>query len=393
MVLGIALNCGNSKRADDGARSRSGGTSGDATGGTAQGGDGGMSGSTPGGSAGDVTGGVGDSGGSAGEGAVGGDSGDAGEAGSSGAAAGDTSLGGAGGAAGSGGLGGAGAGAAGGGSGGVAGADCPIPSVLFPPVVPTDQTIGLEGGQPNPPDAPAKSFDSYNLQSPCNDTTCDDCSAAGWRYEGRVRACSNGLRAVQNFTVGGVPGMSYRVTLHFYGVVEPRNYGPNITRESGTVRPENLDAGASPPPWAYATGNPTIPESDYGTWELHVVDHEGNDVCSYYLNSDTEEGHWTYMLSFERTINVIGGGRIRIRRVDADCRIIKNCFAGGSQGACSPSGCNNKARTIDVSAAMPPPTALSQPGLVNDTAQSGQWVLIDVVNVACGLPALGCDGR
>jgi hypothetical protein len=261
-------------------------------------------------------------------------------------------------------------------------------------VVPTGQAIGLTGA-PSPIGAPARSFDGYLLQAPCLDTNCDVCWSAGWVYEGIATPCNDtfGIDAIQNFTVGGVPGAHYRVTLHFYGVVEPKAYGDAVTRVSGTTRPVNLDSGANPPPLAYAIGEPTPQQTFYGTYEVHVIDNTGAVACSYFLNSDTGEGHYTYVLNFQRTIDVIGGGRLRVRsRSTVPCQIIKNCFGGGTTGECTPTGCFGKTRQVDLSSANPPPTGLVQPGLGNDDSNSGQWIFIDVTNVTCGQSPLACGG-
>jgi hypothetical protein len=362
MTLALAVNCGHSKRTSSGdTPSSSGGVA-------AAGGSGGTA----------RAGGAGtDVGGSSQGGAAGGGN----EAGDAGEGEGGVSTGGAS-------TGGTPMGGMGGGNAGASG--CLSPATLFPAVVPTGQTSGLDGNA-NPPGAPARSFDGYVIQTPCVPTACENCVGSGWRYEGLDTGCGTSFEAVQNFTVGGTPGQSYRVTLHFYGIVEPKRYGPTVTRESAT-RPANLDTGATPPPWAYADGSPSLMASDFGTYEIHVVDNDGVDVCSYFLNSDTSEGNWTYVLNYERTINVIGGGRVRVRRFDRDCEIIKNCSLGGTTAPCTPVGCNNRARVVDISAAMPQPTGLLQPGLMNDDAHSGQWLLIDVTSVQCGLPALDCNG-
>jgi hypothetical protein len=103
------------------------------------------------------------------------------------------------------------------------------------------------------------------------------------------------------------------------------------------------------------------------------MDQQGSEVGAYYLNSDTQQGHYTYAISYERTIPVVGGGKIRFRSVDRNCRLIKNCPGGAP--------CASKARSVDISTASPPPTTLSQPGLGKTIGNSGQWLLIDVVNV------------
>jgi hypothetical protein len=109
-----------------------------------------------------------------------------------------------------------------------------------------------------------------------------------------------------------------------------------------------------------------------------------NRVGMYFLNSDTTspEQHITQAISFEKTIPVIGGGVIRMRTYDSNCRQIKNCTSPGYP-------CAAKARTIDISAAMPqptigaPPNGLQQPGLGESNDHAGQWFLTDVVSVTC----------
>ena len=125
---------------------------------------------------------------------------------------------------------------------------------------------------------------------------------------------------MHTYPVGGAPGTTYRITLHFYGIVEPRNYGPDVTREAGPGRPGNQDTGASPTPWAVAPAGHVYPMSDYDTWELRVDNEADQEVAVYYLNADTSEGHWTYVLNFAKQIAVIGGGRIRLHHHDRNCR-------------------------------------------------------------------------
>jgi hypothetical protein len=108
----------------------------------------------------------------------------------------------------------------------------------------------------------------------------------------------------------------------------------------------------------------------------------GQEVCSYFLNSDTQQGHWTFSIDYSRTINVIGGGSIRIRSYDSNCRMIKNCANNSTTIDCS-----SDARSINISAAMPQPTNLQQPGLGLTGKDAGQWFLIDVTNVACATAA------
>jgi len=341
-----------------------GGTTG-GTGGTT-GGTGGTTGGTGGttGGTGGATGGTGGTGGATG-GTGGATGGSGGSTGGTGGTTGGTggATGGTGGA--TGGTGGA-TGGTGGATGGSGGA-CPTVAQLFP----ASGNLG--------------SLDGRLETTPCVATSSDDCTTGGFVYNGTTTPCSgNSLTVQQDFPVGGSPGQSYSVTIHFYGIVEPKNYGSQVTRESGSTRPMNDNTGATPVPWAYTTseGAKAITSSDYNTYEIHVIDQNGNVSRQYFLNSDTSEGHWTYVLDFERTIPVIGGGKVRIRQFDPNCRIIKNCYNGG-QG--SYSQCAARARSVTtVNNASPPPTGLVQPGLGLDPAHSGQWTYIDVVSVACG---------
>jgi len=227
------------------------------------------------------------------------------------------------------------------------------------------------------------SLDGRLVTTPCQPTNSDDCGAGGWVYKGMNTACSGGsLTVQQDFAVGGTPGEMYQVTMHFYGVVEPKNYGNMATREAGGTRPTHMATGASPAPFATANAGVSFPASDYNTYEIHVMDNMNQEVKQYFLNSDTTEGHWTYLLNYERTIPVVGGGKVRVRTYDRNCRMIKNC--GDRSGQVSASVCGSATKqTVDVSAAMPAPTMLMQPGLGQAAGESGQWLLIDVTKVEC----------
>jgi hypothetical protein len=247
-------------------------------------------------------------------------------------------------------------------------------------------------------------FDGRLTETPCTDSNTNDCTGGGWRVNGgSLTGCMNQrLDANQTIMVGGVSGKNYTVTLRFYGIVEPKAYGNNVTRQSSS-RPTNSPdttcsgtgtnriCGANPPPFGYRTGTGATPcqgtsgcynDSDYNSYEIHVRNPAGQEVCSYFLNAETMQGHWTYSLNYARTINVIGGGSIRIRSYDQNCRQIKNCADNNSASDCTP-----YARTVNVSTAMPAPTNLQQPGLGLTAADGGQWLLIDVEQLSCATAA------
>ncbi len=359
-VAGTGGSLGGTGATSGTAGGATGGTAGSVTGGTAGlggtgngaglgggsglGGTGAVSGAGMGGIAGTMAGSAGDTGGIGGAGAGG-----AGAGGTSGSA-------GANGGAGTGGM---------SGDGGTGGSACPSVAELFP-------AMGNMG-----------SLDGRLVTTPCATTNSDDCDGGGWIYQGQTSPCMNGsLNAQQDFTVAGTPGAMYTVMIHFYGVVEPKNYGNMVTREAGNTRPTNSLTGASPAPWAQANGGVTYPASDYNTYEIHVLDNNNQEIHEYFLNSDTQEGHWTYLLNYEREITVVGGGKVRMRTYDRNCRMIKNC--GVRTGGISIDACRAATKqTISTSAAMPQPMGLTQPGLGQPDDQSGQWLFLDVMSVTC----------
>jgi len=354
---------GNAAGMGGSAMAGTGGTVGAGTGGTVGAGTGGAIGAGTGGAIGAGTGGA-VTAGTAGAGNMGGMAGGAGMAGA-GNAGGMSGAGNEGGMAGAGNMGGmAGAGNASGmaGGGGVAG------EVMLPSCPTVTELVG--------------NLDGRLITMPCGDNpNSDDCSGSGWDYNGQHTGCMNGrLDADQTFQINGTVGETYQVTMHFYGVMEPKNYGTSgVTREAGNTRPQNLDDGATPVPWATGTPGQQYRASDYNTYEVHVLDDQDDEVAVYFINSDTQEGHWTYAIDYEKTIAVPGGGAIRLRTFDQNCRQIKNCGTGSSGGA----QCASLARTIDTSGAMPAPSGLMQPGLGEAAQHSGQWFLLDVTNVAC----------
>jgi hypothetical protein len=222
-------------------------------------------------------------------------------------------------------------------------------------------------------------MDGHLFSVACGDTpNTDDCNGEGWRSNGgNINACVNGrLDARIDFPVGGEAGAAYAVRMHFYGVMEPRNYGNVVTRVA-QGRP-SLAPGGTPTPFASmpaGAGNYlSTGDNNYNTYELHVLDNAGQEVRVYFLNADTQTGHYTFGISYEETLELIGGGTLRLQIADANCRQIKNCGPGGVP-------CAGKAQTIDISAAdpQPAPGLLQQPALGKSPEHSGQWFLLDVL--------------
>ncbi len=238
------------------------------------------------------------------------------------------------------------------------------------------------------PEAPAVTIetlvpdlDGHLVTTPCGDQPqSDDCAGGGWSINGgQLNVCQNGQLSMDvSYDVGGEPGVTYDVTMHFYGVMEPRQYN-QVQRDA--MGASNRDEGGVPTPWAWAQPGAnyrSAGDNNYNTYEIPVYDEHDQEQQMYFLNSDSGYGHYTMAINYEKTIPIVGGGRVQLIVYDANCRMIKNCGASGSPGG---GQCSEQARSIDISAADPQPSNLQQPGLGNPPAHSGQWWLIDVVDV------------
>ncbi len=221
-------------------------------------------------------------------------------------------------------------------------------------------------------------LDGHLLQTPCGDTpSTDDCSGGGWKsnaVQGDTQCQGGALEADIEFPIGGEPGVVYETNMHFYGVMEPREYG-NVATRAQQQRPDQEPGGNISFAWMEAGAGNYLSAGDnnYNTYEMHVFDQNGQETMIYFFNADTGTGHYTFAISYEQPIQLIGGGKVQLRVFDANCRQIKNCGPGGWP-------CADKARRVDIQAADPQPQGLEQPGLGLDPAHSGQWWLIDVLD-------------
>jgi hypothetical protein len=240
---------------------------------------------------------------------------------------------------------------------------------------------GSGGAAPTP--VSVGKLDGMLIMTPCGDTpTGDDCASSGWIYEGKNTPCVGGRldsdagdKTILDFPVtGGEKGKRYLATMHFYGMMEPKNYGNSVVREAGTQRPNSSANPSTPEGFATAEGGVSVAVTDYNNYEIHSFDDTGKEIKQYFINSDTQQGHYTFAVNYERPIEVVSGGKVHVRVYDNNCRMIKNCLGG-------PPCSDQKARRIDVSGAMPQPTALMQPGMGKPAEHSGQWFFIDVKGI------------
>jgi hypothetical protein len=346
------------------------GQAGDGAGGSGNGGSGGSSAAGSGGSS--VAGSIG-SGGAAGDGAGGTSAGNAGSGGSttarggaggsvgSGGTAGSSAgRGGTGGSAGSGGTAGssAGRGGTGGsaGSGGTAGSGALTVASIVPDLV----GFYWEGtcvGNTDPGGRNCPMFDKG--------ATCP--TGATYDLQGVIRD--------KVFNVGGTPGQKYTVNIEVRGVIGGRCYTGGTRASTAAAS----DTGYNN--WWYV-GGAQYNNSWWNTYELHVTPATG-DKDVYFLNAaDNAGGSYcekeaTYLVKYNASFKVVGGGQMKWTIHDSNCKAQQNCGPTASSTApCAP-------RNVDLSGQSPQPPAsfMQPPRTVLSTTYYPQWLWITATSV------------
>jgi hypothetical protein len=136
---------------------------------------------------------------------------------------------------------------------------------------------------------------------------------------------SKGARTIEKFPIGGTPGAHYKVTFTFNAVSEAKVYMGG-TRD---VAAEAADAETGISDTFYRDG--TSPQSNYNVVKLTVFDDKGMEARHYYMNSFTQtsfESHRTFLISFTKSIVIVGGGHIEHLVQDFNCHAIDNCGSG-----------------------------------------------------------------
>jgi hypothetical protein len=196
------------------------------------------------------------------------------------------------------------------------------------------------------------------------------CNSADFGHDCTLPGCQGGQKITEvPLRLGGDPNTIYDVTVHVYGVVEPRRYDGGVRRAGANFDPNGVDF------W-HAGG--TVPGgSTYNSYELHVSPPVANAPNDYFLNSRTG-GDQTFVirLDYEATIAVQGGGTIQFRSTDSNCRQITNC----PTQECGPVGPKPVVTQSVMNASPPPPATFTQPYQTGANIGRGQWVYIDVVN-------------
>ncbi len=216
----------------------------------------------------------------------------------------------------------------------------------------------------------------YDCQQP---TTAQCTSVIGTDKPPSVLKPSNG--AATSWTMGGTAGTIYAVTVHIRGVVEV-NWYKGGTRDEGTTsilkNGDLFQQGGTP----QVNGDPSF---DYNTYELDVTPAVSGAANTYFLNSVTQNEnphansspttHLTFPIDYTKTIQVPGGGTVKLTVTDSNCTEVQNCGPTSGNTCAAP-------RTVSLAGSTPAaPTQFVQP-YQQPAGRYGQWLYFDITNVA-----------
>ena len=160
-----------------------------------------------------------------------------------------------------------------------------------------------------------------------NSSLCPNGNAASFEDRGDV--------ILQTFPVGGVPGQHYKVTFTFNAIAAAKVYQDG-TRDQGNALPVDFQSVISDT--FYRDGSPVVSNAE--PWKLTVFDENGAEARHFYMNSFPPtslnpnffgESDRTYLLSYTKSIVVIGGGKVSYLIADSNCQVNDNCGPGQVQ--------------------------------------------------------------
>ena len=186
---------------------------------------------------------------------------------------------------------------------------------------------------------------------------------------------TNGINREKTLAVKGVTGQLYTVNIEVRGVIGTRCYTGG-TRASTAALSETGNNN-----WWYTGGTYANPTGWWNSYELHVSPSTGDasgDV--YYFNGSGVSGgsdcerEATYLVKYNATFKVKGGGTLTFKVHDQNCKGQQNCGQNpDGNSACAP-------RTVDLSGmSASPPANFTQPP-ANGTYKP-QWMLIGVTSI------------
>jgi hypothetical protein len=191
---------------------------------------------------------------------------------------------------------------------------------------------------------------------------------------------------------GITTGKTYKVGMHFYGIMECKTYvggtgpaktdpneTPNVSQSHNLWLAGSRDNGDHWNTYAF-TITPMSLSTLVGIGPQDVM---LPDVASTYVINqcpgNRAEGHFTFNVDFESSINVPGGSFINYIEYDTNCRMIANCGAADASQSC-----NGPYNIVDtVKSAVPNTNATFTQPIANtaNPPSRGQWWLVDVTSV------------
>ncbi len=187
-------------------------------------------------------------------------------------------------------------------------------------------------------------------------------------------------------------GKNYKVDLHFYGVVECKNYiggsGPasNDSDVVSTTVSHNLwmtGAKDNGDHWNTYTFTVTPASSNrlvgIGTPQTDLPDL----MKTYVINQcpkTAKADHYTFRIDFASSITVPANSFVNYVEYDTNCRMIANCGAADAGKSCNDP--YNLVTTVTQAVPNTNALTLNQPLANNASPPSrGQWWLVDVTNI------------
>ncbi len=190
---------------------------------------------------------------------------------------------------------------------------------------------------------------------------CRNVGAAGCPTTGTTEEV--GARTVETWQLGGEKGQHYKVTFRFSGVTEGKNY----TGGSRDVPAPTTDINTGGPyDMFYRDGTSVV--SSYEVLKLTIFDDKGVEARHFYMNAgdgSAWEQHATFLASYEKSIVVVGQGRVEHLVQDRNCRAMDNCGPGTIDDANCPAP--RRLPGDDANLMLPPKYKDSADGVVKDT--------------------------
>lgn len=189
----------------------------------------------------------------------------------------------------------------------------------------------------------------------------------------------NGRDIDTSFKVGGDSGKKYTVTLEVRGVVGTRCYQGGTPASTASLKTDDYNN------WWYAGGTPYNATGWWNTYELQVTPATGDKDVYYFNHSSNSpssggdcEKEASYLVGYTASFKVMGGGSLRFRIHDNNCKAMQNCGKVEDKSApCDP-------RKVDLSkmTVQPPTTvpAASQPPK-NENKWYPQWMWVVATSV------------